>query len=47
MRFLIDDGVPSRGHRDNILNANFKYVGIGLATGDAECGTVVVADFGN
>lgn len=26
---MIDDGVTSRGHRDNILSTEFKYVGIG------------------
>ena len=27
VRFIIDEGVPSRGHRSNIYNPSFKYVG--------------------
>jgi hypothetical protein len=27
VQLLIDDGVPSRGHRNNILNKNFGYAG--------------------
>ncbi len=28
---VVDDGVPSRGHRKNIYSSEFKYVGIGTA----------------
>ncbi len=29
---LVDDGVPSRGHRKNILNKDFRKVGIGFSS---------------
>ncbi|UTC63081.1 CAP domain-containing protein [Treponema sp. OMZ 787] len=43
---LIDDGVPDRGHRINILKKEFKKVGIGYNdTGKAPYGAVSVMDF--
>ena len=31
VRMLIDDGTPSRGHRENVLNKKFKYAGAAFA----------------
>ncbi|MBN1524891.1 MAG: CAP domain-containing protein [Spirochaetales bacterium] len=41
---LIDEKVPGRGHRKNILNKEFRYVGIGIRT-HKEYGTNCVQDF--
>jgi uncharacterized protein YkwD len=32
VQLLIDDGVSSRGHRNNILNKNFKYAGSAISS---------------
>ncbi|UTC78796.1 CAP domain-containing protein [Treponema sp. OMZ 799] len=45
-QLLIDDGVPDRGHRINILKKEFKKVGIGYNDGGkAPYGAVSVMDF--
>ncbi len=41
---LVDDGVPSRGHRKNILNNDFKLVGLGTGQ-HPKYGTMCVMDF--
>jgi len=32
VQLLVDDGVSSRGHRNNILNKDFKYTGAAIGT---------------
>ena len=41
---LIDDGVADRGHRHNLLNGRFRYVGIAVAA-HKTYGTNCVQDF--
>jgi hypothetical protein len=31
IRFLIDDGIPSRGHRLNLMNPSFTHCGVAMA----------------
>lgn len=42
--FLVDDGIPSRGHRDNLFRHDFKYVGIACGP-HKDFETIVVIDF--
>lgn len=30
LRYILDEGVPSRGHRENIYTPDFKFVGSSL-----------------
>lgn len=41
---LIDDGIPSRGHRRTILNPRFRFVGVSIQT-HPRFGHVAVVDF--
>jgi uncharacterized protein YkwD len=41
---IVDDGVASRGHRHNILNPNFRQVGIAIGP-HRQYGTMCVIDF--
>lgn len=42
---LLDDGVKSRGHRNNILNPRYKKVGLGMCYGEDSFRNVCVMDF--
>lgn len=44
LSFLIDDGVTDRGHRRNILNPNYKTIGLSVGY-HSEFETVLVIDF--
>ena len=44
IRLIINDGVPSRGHRENLFLAGFHFVGV--ACGDhAKYGIFCVIDY--
>ena len=40
----VDDWMSSQGHRDNILNPNFKYIGFGISGDDRLFWCVVFSD---
>ena len=44
IQLLIDDGVPSRGHRENNMNRAFAFIGVGAGTHKAY-ETMAVLDF--
>lgn len=44
LSLFIDDGVPGRGHRQNLLEPDYRVVGVGCAP-HARWGTVCVLDF--
>lgn len=44
LTLLVDDGVPSRGHRDNIMRNEFKYAGIAFGS-HPEYRYICVIDF--
>jgi len=45
-KLLIDDGVPSRGHRENVMKGDFTQTGVGFGT-HRVYGTVCTIDFTN
>jgi uncharacterized protein YkwD len=44
IQLLVDDGVPSRGHRKNLFNPDLHQAGAGAAS-HTEYGTVCVIDY--
>jgi uncharacterized protein YkwD len=44
---LIDDGVPCRGHRDNLLNPLRKYIGVGVARHNSTFKYIITMDLAN
>ena len=45
IKYLIDDGVKSRGHRKNIMNKDFKTTGVGFANKHKLYGCECVLDY--
>lgn len=45
MKLLIDEGIPSLGYRNNILDSNMKYLGVSIQPHE-NYGTNRVMDFG-
>ncbi|MBI5016326.1 MAG: CAP domain-containing protein [Deltaproteobacteria bacterium] len=41
---LVDDGIPSRGHRNNLLDTDFNFVGVAVGP-HREYGNMCVMDF--
>ena len=45
MQWIIDDDVKNRGHRTNLFNSEYRWVGVGCGT-HKNYGFMCVADFG-
>lgn len=45
LQLLVDDGVASRGHRANMTNSGFEYVGI-FTGNHSEYQTITIIDYG-
>lgn len=45
IQLLIDNNVPSLGHRKNLLDASYRFIGVGIAPHRSEYRTVCVMDF--
>lgn len=46
VQLLVDEDVPSLGHRDAVLNPRAGRIGVGQAKGDVPYGVVTVIDYG-
>lgn len=45
VQLLIDDGVQDRGHRENIMSADFDSAGVGYSDKHGQYGSVCVIDY--
>lgn len=43
--YIIDDKAPTRGHRTNIFNPNFRVIGVAFGAHKSELRTMTVIDF--
>ena len=44
LQWVVDDGVPDRGHRENLMSKDYKFAGLGFAN-HPSFGSVCVIDF--
>jgi hypothetical protein len=45
LEFIVDDGVPDRGHRDNIFSEEYKQIGFGIHRKDERSKYYITLDF--